>query len=180
MDGIWFQEQLKRAGRSQADLARHLRLNAASVSRLFKGERQLKLLEAAQLAAYLGQRDLPVRGRAEGGPDGAIILDSEPIDWAHRPAELQGARDAFAMFVTGTSMGEVLPEGTTIFVHPNLPARPGDLVVVERADQQALIKRLVRRTADTVSLRQYQPAADFDLPRASVRALYRVIGAIFP
>ena len=220
MDGIWFQEQLKRAGRSQADLARHLRLNAASVSRLFKGERQLKLLEAAQLAAYLGlshdevirraglydaagayvglppgdpggpprrydrpllgQRDLPVRGRAEGGPDGAIILDSEPIDWAHRPAELQGARDAFAMFVTGTSMGEVLPEGTTIFVHPNLPARPSDLAVVERADQQALIKRLVRRTADTVSLRQYQPAADFDLPRASVRALYRVIGAIFP
>jgi len=222
MDGYWFQEQIKRSGRTQADLARHLRLNAAAVSRLFKGERQMKLLEAAQIAAYLGvahdevirraglydasgayvgpaaakpgqtppvppgerplfgQRDLPVRGRAQGGPDGAIMLDNEPIDWAHRPAELQGTRDAFAMFVTGTSMGDVLPEGATVFIHPTLPVRPNDLVVVEKLDHVALIKRLVRRSGEDITLRQYDPAQDFDLPRSSVRALYRVIGAIFP
>lgn len=245
MDGHWFQDQLRRSGRSQADLARYLRLNAAAVSRMFKGERQMKLLEAAQIAAFLGvsheevirraglydqrgeflglaheavragglhetpgatsllappasllappegppagarlspfgQRDLPVRGRAQGGPDGSVMLDNEPIDWTYRPPELLGTRDAFAMFVTGSSMGDVLPEGATVYIHPSLPPRPNDLVVVEKRSHEALIKRLLRRTADQVVLRQYNPPLDFDLPREEIRALYRVIGALFP
>ncbi len=206
---------------------------------MFKGERQMKLLEAAQIAAFLGvsheevirraglydqrgeflglaheqasrtaglhegpntggllappeampaaarmapfgQRDLPVRGRAQGGPDGAVMLDNEPIDWTYRPPELLGTRDAFAMFVTGGSMGDVLPEGATVFIHPNLPPRPNDLVVVEKRNHEALIKRLVRRTIEHVTLRQYDPAQDFELPREDIRSLYRVIGALFP
>ncbi len=131
-------------------------------------------------AAFGRERDLPVRGRAQGGPDGAIMLDPEPIDWTWRPAELQGARDAFAMFVTGTSMGEVLPEGSTVFVHPSLPPRPGDFVVVERVSHEALIKRLLRRTRQGVVLRQYDPPRDFALDRGEVLALYRVVGAIYP
>jgi ribosome-binding protein aMBF1 (putative translation factor) len=34
MDTIWFQQALERAGASQADLARHLRLAASAVSRM--------------------------------------------------------------------------------------------------------------------------------------------------
>src|SRR5207249_11716781 len=54
MDAIWFQQTLERAGVSQADLARHLRLAPSAVSRMVKGERQMKLLEAVQIAAFLG------------------------------------------------------------------------------------------------------------------------------
>jgi phage repressor protein C with HTH and peptisase S24 domain len=54
MDAIWFQQTLDRAGASQADLARHLRLAPSAVSRMVKGERQMKLLEAVQIAAFLG------------------------------------------------------------------------------------------------------------------------------
>ena len=54
MDAIWFQQALERAGVSQADLARHLRLAPSAVSRMLKGERQMKLLEAVQIAAFLG------------------------------------------------------------------------------------------------------------------------------
>jgi transcriptional regulator with XRE-family HTH domain len=129
---------------------------------------------------FLGGRDLPVRGHAQGGPDGAVLLDPDPIDWTFRPAELQGARDAFAMFVTGASMGEILPEGTTIFVHPSLPPRPNDFVVVEKTGHEALIKRLIRRTAEHLWLRQYNPPKDIRLERSQVLALYRVIGAIYP
>jgi phage repressor protein C with HTH and peptisase S24 domain len=134
----------------------------------------------ARASGFGARRDLPVRGRAQGGPDGAVMLDAEPIDWTWRPAELQGARDAFAMFVTGDSMGEVLREGATIFVHPSLPPRPGDFVVVEKTDHQALIKRLVRRADTGLVLRQYNPPRDFELSRADVLAIYRVIGTIFP
>src|SRR6187551_23027 len=53
MDAIWFQQALERAGVSQADLARHLRLAPSAVSRMLKGERQMKLLEAVQVSAFL-------------------------------------------------------------------------------------------------------------------------------
>src|SRR5271155_3635554 len=54
MDGSWFNQALERNGASQADLARHLRLAPSAVSRMVKGERQMKLLEAVQIAAFLG------------------------------------------------------------------------------------------------------------------------------
>jgi phage repressor protein C with HTH and peptisase S24 domain len=54
MDALWFQQALERAGVSQADLARHLRLAPSAISRMMRGERQMKLLEAVQLAAFLG------------------------------------------------------------------------------------------------------------------------------
>src|SRR6266581_5354612 len=54
MDAIWFQQTLERAGATQADLARHLRLAPSAVSRMMKGERQMKLLEAVQIADFLG------------------------------------------------------------------------------------------------------------------------------
>ena len=54
MNTSWFYEALGRIGASQADLARQLRLAPSAVSRMLNGERQVKLLEAAQIAAFLG------------------------------------------------------------------------------------------------------------------------------
>src|SRR5436305_4264689 len=54
MDAMWFQQALDRAGASQADLARQLRLAPSAISRMLKGERQMKLTEAVQVAAFLG------------------------------------------------------------------------------------------------------------------------------
>jgi phage repressor protein C with HTH and peptisase S24 domain len=54
MDTIWFQEALDRAGATQADLARQLGLAPSAVSRMLRGERQMKLLEAVQVAQFLG------------------------------------------------------------------------------------------------------------------------------
>jgi transcriptional regulator with XRE-family HTH domain len=54
MDGSWFTQALERIGASQADLARHLRLAPSAVSRMLKGERQMKPLEVVHIAAFLG------------------------------------------------------------------------------------------------------------------------------
>ena len=54
MDGRWFHQALERVNATQADLARHLRLAPSAVSRMMKGERQMKLLEAVQIADFLG------------------------------------------------------------------------------------------------------------------------------
>ena len=70
MDVMWFQQALERAGVSQADLARHLRLAPSAVSRMIKGERQMKLLEAVQTAAFLGvsQEEVLRHAGAESEP----------------------------------------------------------------------------------------------------------------
>ena len=54
MDASWFSHALERIGATQADLARHLRLAPSAVSRMLKGERQMKQLETVQIAAFLG------------------------------------------------------------------------------------------------------------------------------
>jgi phage repressor protein C with HTH and peptisase S24 domain len=53
MDTAWFQQSLERIGATQADLARHLRLAPSAVSRMLKGERQMKQLETVQIASFL-------------------------------------------------------------------------------------------------------------------------------
>ena len=69
MDATWFQQALDRAGASQADLARHLRLAPSAISRMLKGERQMKLLEAVQVAAFLGvSQDEVLRHAGDGAP----------------------------------------------------------------------------------------------------------------
>lgn len=64
MDTIWFQQALERAGHTQADLARHLGLPPSAVSRMLRGERQMKLLEAVQTAQFLGVTQEDVLRRA--------------------------------------------------------------------------------------------------------------------
>ena len=54
MDTIWFQEALERVGTTQVDLARHLGLAPSAVSRMLRGERQMRLIEAVQVAQFLG------------------------------------------------------------------------------------------------------------------------------
>jgi phage repressor protein C with HTH and peptisase S24 domain len=68
MDTIWFHEALGRRGGTQADLARHLGLPPSAVSRMLRGERQMKLLEAVQTAQFLGVSQEEVLRRA-GDPD---------------------------------------------------------------------------------------------------------------
>ena len=64
MDTIWFHQALERAGHTQADLARQLGLPPSAVSRMLRGERNMKLLEAVQTAAFLGVSQEEVLRRA--------------------------------------------------------------------------------------------------------------------
>ncbi len=71
MNSPFFREALERAGASQADLARHLRLAPSAVSRLLSGERQMKALEAVQIADFLGVKEEEVLRHAGSGFSGA-------------------------------------------------------------------------------------------------------------
>jgi transcriptional regulator with XRE-family HTH domain len=125
------------------------------------------------------RRDLPVRGLTIG-TDGHLIFDPDPVEWCLRPPVLKGVRDAFALYVTDTSMEEVLLEGTLLMIHPSRPARPMDLVVVERATGEVSVQRLIRRTEEIITLRRYNPRCDYDQACADIRGLYRVVATQLP
>jgi phage repressor protein C with HTH and peptisase S24 domain len=76
MDGSWFTQALERVGASQADLARHLRLAPSAVSRMLKGERQMKPLEIAHTASFLGVAQDEVLRHIVEGTTSAIAADA--------------------------------------------------------------------------------------------------------
>src|SRR5947207_15861100 len=97
MDTAWFLAALDRAGLSQADLARHLRLAPSAVSRMLKGDRQMKLLEAAQTSAFLGVSQDELLRHAATEPGVAMPRPEGPA-LRGRPPHAPSTRGA----VTGT------------------------------------------------------------------------------
>ena len=76
MDGTWFSQALERAGASQADLARHLRLAPSAVSRMLKGERQMKPLEVVHIAAFLRVSEEEVLRHVVEMPASAAVAEA--------------------------------------------------------------------------------------------------------
>src|SRR5437762_7236074 len=216
MDAIWFQQALERAGASQADLARQLRLAPSAVSRMVKGERQMKLLEAVQIAAFLGvsqdevlrhagasaetvpragparrgrpprafaapvapprAEPIPIRSAARGGADQQMFLEDGPIGYTPRPANLNGVRGAYAIYMIGDSMEPRYQQGWLLHVNPFKPAIRGRDVVVYKKDKAALIKQFAGWEKDALLLRQLNPAREIKVPREEVAEIHLVVG----
>lgn len=54
IDKDWFIEKLAEGGKSVRGLARHLGVDASAVSRMFSGQRKMKMEEANEIARFLG------------------------------------------------------------------------------------------------------------------------------
>ena len=129
----------------------------------------------------LRRQDLPVWAAAQGGDDGAMLITTEPIDWIVRPRELQ-VRDAFAVFLLGNSMSPRYDHGDQLYVHPHRPPAGGDdclfIRQVDDASFYALAKTLVRAAPDKWRVRQFNPAREFDLDRATWTKAWKIVGKI--
>jgi phage repressor protein C with HTH and peptisase S24 domain len=221
MNTSWFHQALARAGATQADLARHLRLAPSAISRMLKGERQMKLLEAVQIAAFLGAPQeevlrhagegapaspdapqlaprrgrpplaagaagrpaprgvpemMPVRSAARGGGEQEMFLEDGPIGYTPRPANLDGVRAAYAIYMVGDSMEPRYEPGWLLHVNPFKPATRGRDVVVYKKNQAVLIKQFVGWEGETLVLRQLNPEATLRIPRAEVAECHLVVG----
>ena len=116
------------------------------------------------------ERDFPIYAAARGGDEGALVMDSTPIQYIVRPDPLLTVRSAFGVYVVGESMVPAYEQGDIALVHPGLPPRRGADVVLVRSDvhgtPDALIKHLTSWSDEVWHLRQYNPPRDFTLPRA--------------
>lgn len=86
------------------------------------------------------------------------------------------------MNVIGQNMSPALRDGSTVFVHPVDPPRPGDFVVVVFAgeEKRALIREFVGRLENAILLKEYDPAIRlFEVPRASIVGVLRISSVMF-
>lgn len=135
---------------------------------------------------YRMPRDLPIYGSALGAEhivDGEAVElttlnKAEVIERRERPPILNGKRDVYGLYVQGSSMDPAFDDGDLLVVQKTNAVSVGDFVVVylrptDDSDdgetaRSVLIKRLVRRTAQYVELRQYQPDITFRIPKDDV------------
>lgn len=157
-------------------------------------ETNAKLVRMNESAINRPRDDLPVYGTALGS---ARDIEGEAIEqtslnradvthYAARPAILDRRKDAYGLYVQGSSMHPALPDGEMIAAAPNMPLSVGDNVVVflRTTDPEedngetarvVLVKELVRRTTAFVELRQYQPPKDFRIPMSDVLRIDHVL-----
>jgi phage repressor protein C with HTH and peptisase S24 domain len=143
-------------------------------------------------------RDLPLYGTALGADvkfhsigaaDDAAAVEqtvvdmTTPSDFIRRPPRLAENRKAYALIVVGESMSPRFRDGETIIVDPKRTASIGDEVVIQLVNDgefdddrvvSALVKTLVRRTAQYIEVEQYSPAVKFRIPANRVKSLQRV------
>jgi phage repressor protein C with HTH and peptisase S24 domain len=114
-------------------------------------------------------RDFPVYAAARGGDEGALVMDSSPIQYIARPDPLLTVMSAFGVYVVGESMHPAYDQGDIALVHPGLPPLRGTDVILARSDAHGtpdvLIKHLVGWSDEAWQVRQYNPPCDFTLPR---------------
>jgi phage repressor protein C with HTH and peptisase S24 domain len=129
-----------------------------------------------------GRPDFKIYASAEGG-SGEIIRSADPVDFFPRPTHLAHVRDAYGLFVTGTSMEPEYKGGEMAIVEPSLPLVSGEVYVFYsevHGEARATIKHLRRQTADNWLLTQHNPpdgmSKDFSLRRKEWPIAHRVTG----
>ncbi|WP_026793167.1 helix-turn-helix domain-containing protein [Pleomorphomonas oryzae] len=54
VDQAWFMDQLKKNGKSLRGLAKHMDVDPSGISRMFSGQRKMKVEEVSEIALFLG------------------------------------------------------------------------------------------------------------------------------
>ena len=112
------------------------------------------------------------------------IRHGELIDRLPRPPSLAGDADAYAVTIVGDSMLPRFRPGRRIAVSPRSPVAIGDDVLVglrrrsEGGAEPVLIKELVRRSADCLELRQFNPEIAVQVAAEEVTTIHKVVGEL--
>ncbi len=131
-------------------------------------------------------RDVPVWGTVEGGPNGAfdVYYGGDPVDWVRRFPGIETSRGIYALYVVGQSMSPAYRAGDLIYVSETKPPSIGCDVVIQCKGTKdgdpvrCFLKRLVRRTADKVVCEQFNPAKEVIFDRSEIVAMHRVLSLV--
>lgn len=125
--------------------------------------------------------DIPVMGTAAASHDkGAFQFDGGPVDYVMRPPALSGARNVYALYVSGDSMWPRYEQGELIFVHPDRPARNGDAVVIQRKTDEhmpmdAILGTLRKISGGVIRIQKLNPVAEIEFDEDEVVTMHKVL-----
>ncbi len=143
-------------------------------------------------------RDLPIYGTALGAEYDFANLEGDLVaieqteinmavvyDYAPRPTALAGKSEYYVVTVAGDSMSPRFDAGRRVLVNGKRLPSMGDDVIVQMVNgtghdggqeySAILIKQLVRRKADTLVLKQFNPETIFEVPIAKVAAVHKIV-----
>lgn len=124
---------------------------------------------------------LPILGIVVGSARGVPVLTNTEVDRIDSPADLADVNGAYALYVVESSMEPVFSEGMIVGVHPHLPPRHGDDVVVQFTNGQdrdavhVMLKRYVSRTKTHIKLEQFNPAKKIEIALKDVVNVHTVV-----
>lgn len=124
--------------------------------------------------------DIPVKGVAVGGDDADFSFNGTISEYVRRPPGLTRSNGVYAVHVVSDSMAPRFDPNDLLYVSSLKMPVPGDYVIVELhanpdgSPGKGYVKRLVRRSGTKITLRQFNPANDFDVDAATVLNVHRV------
>lgn len=130
-----------------------------------------------------------IAGNWDRGPAGISLIElrtSEIIERIMRPVSLANDSTAYAITIVADSMWPRFRPGRRVAVSPKAPVAIGDDIVVKLKNDAGpaapavavLVGEFVRRTAEGVELRQFNPAATFHVANADFVAIEKVMGEL--
>ncbi|MGF7163311.1 phage repressor protein C with HTH and peptisase S24 domain [Rhodoligotrophos appendicifer] len=210
----WLEGQVAKRGRgAKAALAAHLGVRPDAITRMLnlggKETRLIKAHELSRIAEFFGtpfpeqsqrslasnatlppsyrpfpDRALPVFGQAEGGIDGRFVLNGQRVASVFCPPVLADVEGAYAVYVHGDSMAPKFEAGETVWLHPYVPVKKGDYVVVQLTiggDEMlhGYVKQFISRNSKHLVLRQLNPPEGeeeiFQLPTSQVFSIHKIV-----
>lgn len=121
---------------------------------------------------------IPIRSAARGGNDQLMFMD-DPVGYTRRPSNLEGIKDAYAIYMVGDSMSPRYEPGWLLHVNPHKPPKPGRCVVVEKRNGAVMVKLLASRRGGVVELRSIN--SDYPDPillqEGEIRHLHVIVGS---
>jgi phage repressor protein C with HTH and peptisase S24 domain len=137
----------------------------------------------------LTRAKIPILGHSEAGMDGRFILNGQQLGDALTPPSLEGVRNAYAVYIHGTSMEPRFEPGEIVYVNPNRPVRSGQYVVAQLVDPAegedgtpfAFVKRFISMNGRELRLEQLNPPEGEDrmltFPRETVVSVHLIVGS---
>lgn len=184
--------RLKEMRRSQADLARHLKLDPSSLVKTIKGERRVQPAELTKLEAFFGERvdvdamapagarrrpassKIPVYGYAAGDEDRIAYADDAILAYYDPPPFWNGEVDLIYVRLLGDSMEPRYFSGEIVPVRLKLePAKGQDALIVFN-DATAMIKTFTGRRDGKVFATQYNDRREQAYEATSIRAMHAI------
>lgn len=147
----------------------------------FYGEEDIRSEDVANaIPTPPPSKRIPVYGTAAGSRLGASHYESDVIDWVPAPPGLDRIRDAYMLFVDGSSMEPRYRHRDPIFVAPHQPPWPGDDVVIlirkpKTGEYQTWVKELVNINPDEIVARQHNPSGELRFRRSEVVEMHRIL-----